>query len=297
MKTLDHLFQPVEIKDKPVFDRYLKHFPQTLSDYSFTNLACWTCRGNTWAESDDHLFISFIDGDERVYMPPIGPKPADIMHRMRDVHWSRIDEKLAHSLPADLTAHVLCHKSDYVYSTAELVELAGKKYDGKRNFVKRVEKLNPVVKALDQSSLDACFDLYETWYKDFEHKSRTLEEERSALKIALDHFKELDLRGIGVHIDGVLKAFAIGDQLSDTMVVEIFEKASTDVTGIYQFVLHAYAKSLGSSITLLNREEDLDIASLRKAKESWYPIELLKKYEILPEDHPRADERKAERAA
>ncbi|HVW66671.1 MAG TPA: phosphatidylglycerol lysyltransferase domain-containing protein [Candidatus Peribacteraceae bacterium] len=284
MQAIDHLLRPIEIKDKPVFDRYLKQFPQQLSDYSFTNLACWKCRGNTWAEHEGHLFISFIDGDERVYMPPVGPKTEDIMRSMPNVHWSRLNETIAHQMPPQLPAHVLCHKADYVYSVKELIELAGKKYDGKRNFIRRVEKENPVVKALDASSSDACFGLYETWYQNFEHKTRTLEEERSAFKIALDHYAELDLRGIGVWIGGNLKAYAIGDQLSDAMTVEIFEKATTDVTGMYQYVLHAYAKSLDPSVTLLNREEDLNIASLRKAKESWYPIELLQKYEVTAKE-------------
>lgn len=279
---LDHPLQPVRPEDKPLFDRYLRAHPPLLSDLCFFNLVGWAeSRGIRYAEHDGHLVISFIDGDgrEKCY-PPVGPDPVRVMSALRgELHWTRIDERGEKAAEAMFPLNVLCTHSDYVYRTHDLVALEGKKYDGKRNFVRRAEAYAPVVEPVTPANAAACLAFYEAWFNALPEKSVGLTQEHAAIRLGLENLELLQLEGVAVLVDGTVRGLALGDRLNDDTIVEVVEKASTEHTGLYAFLLHAFAKSVYGRYAHINREEDLGIAGLRKSKESWYPSELLKKYE------------------
>ena len=56
------------------------------------------------------------------------------------------------------------------------------------------------------------------------------------------------------------------------------EKANVEYRGLYQLILNEFCKHIASDAKYLNREEDMDIANLRKAKLSYNPVELMEKY-------------------
>ena len=69
----------------------------------------------------------------------------------------------------------------------------------------------------------------------------------------------------------------------DTYAVHI-EKSRRDVEGGYPYLAHSLAKALPETVKVLNREEDLGVPGLRKAKHDWFPLYQLEKgvYEIAP---------------
>ena len=79
-------------------------------------------------------------------------------------------------------------------------------------------------------------------------------------------------------IDGKIESIAIGGRLGDDTIIEHVEKANVDYRGLYQTILNEFCKDIASSAKYLNREEDMDIANLRKAKLSYNPVVLLEKY-------------------
>jgi hypothetical protein len=283
---------PVRLEDRPVIDRFLRAHPQTISDLCFINLLGWAgAREIRWKEHDGHLLVCFRDDDDRVkFYPPVGPDPVRLMRELRHTyHWTRVDEQLEKRVE-DFPLYVLCTHSDYVYRTRDLVALEGKKYDGKRNFIRRCEKLGPEVVAVTPETAAECLAFYEGWFAALPEKSETLTQESDAIRLALGNIAALGLEGVAVRIDGAVRGFAIGDRLNDDTIVEVFEKASTAYTGLYAYLLHAFAKSVDGRYAHINREEDLGIAGLRKAKESWYPSELVKKYDVEEEDCECASE-------
>ena len=76
-------------------------------------------------------------------------------------------------------------------------------------------------------------------------------------------------------------AFTMASRMSrDTLDVH-FEKAVTDINGVYAAVNYEfarYARVKYPDIKFLDREEDMGIEGLRKAKESYYPHHLVVKY-------------------
>ena len=86
----------------------------------------------------------------------------------------------------------------------------------------------------------------------------------------------------GVFIDGKLEAFSIGSysQAEETAYIHV-EKANYEIRGLYafinqQFLIHAFPQALK-----VNREDDMGLEGLRKAKLSYQPINLVKKYNII----------------
>ena len=75
-------------------------------------------------------------------------------------------------------------------------------------------------------------------------------------------------------------AYTMGRPLnSDTFVVH-YEKALDGYRGAYQMINQQFAQHCCEGFAYINREDDTGKEGLRKAKLSYYPVELVKKYEV-----------------
>jgi hypothetical protein len=106
-------------------------------------------------------------------------------------------------------------------------------------------------------------------------------EERRTLLSTMEQFEELGFGGIGIQIQGRLEALATWYPIHSKMVVEDFEKASANIPGLYQLLLHELAKAVPRQYEFLNREADLGIPGLRTAKQRWNPVYLVKRFFIV----------------
>ena len=105
-----------------------------------------------------------------------------------------------------------------------------------------------------------------------------LDAERQAIQRAFDHYTELNLKGGALVVDSRVVAFTYGSPINtDTFDVAV-EKADANYIGAYTMVNNEFVKSLPSQYEFINREEDLGIEGLRKAKLSYHPTEILDKY-------------------
>ena len=83
----------------------------------------------------------------------------------------------------------------------------------------------------------------------------------------------------GVFIDGKLEAFSIGAlNPVDNMAVIIIEKANAGIDGLYQYINREFLRDAFPEATLVNREDDMGIEGLRKAKQSYNPIGYARKF-------------------
>ena len=81
-------------------------------------------------------------------------------------------------------------------------------------------------------------------------------------------------------VDGRVTAFSIGEKLNrDTFVIHI-EKADPDVRGLYAVINQLFAQNEGSAYNYINREQDLGDAGLKKAKESYHPASMIRKFKV-----------------
>ncbi|MBP1751231.1 MAG: hypothetical protein H6Q57_67, partial [Geobacteraceae bacterium] len=86
--------------------------------------------------------------------------------------------------------------------------------------------------------------------------------------------------GLVVLVEGVVKAFVLGEKLNDTTSVCHFEKADPFLEGLYQLVDREFCRRCFTECTYVNREQDLGEPNLRVSKLSYHPVELIKKYKV-----------------
>ena len=167
---------------------------------------------------------------------------------------------------------------DYLYEIETLTELKGKKYQAKRNHINRFLENWPnwYTEVITHDNMDTCKALAEKWCESHEDAG-----DKRALDKAFAHFDELCFEGIILYAEpGKPVAFSMGNCISrDTFDVN-FEKAFADVQGAYPLINREFARFVQQNhpeIRYLNREDDMGVEGLRKAKESYHPV-FLEKY-------------------
>ena len=280
-------FKPLELEDKEWVDGILRRFPPETCEMTFANMFIWrNVERPFWTMIDGTLCVLCRpDSEPPYFLPPAGPgdprKTAaacfDIVPRL-----SRVPESLAGRLSADFAVLPDRDNADYVYRTCDLAELNGKKFDGKRNRIRKFTK-NHVFSAadLDSTRLSDCRRLLDVWAAE-KAGSSEFEVQKSVIGEAIDHFVDLDLCGCAVLVGGRVEAFSIGGELSaDTAVVHI-EIGNPAFEGLPQLINRECARRAWTDYAWINREQDAGHPGLRKAKLSYRPHHLITKYNITP---------------
>ncbi|PIN86940.1 hypothetical protein COV19_01955 [Candidatus Woesearchaeota archaeon CG10_big_fil_rev_8_21_14_0_10_44_13] len=280
-------FKPIQLEDKKLFDDFFRRFPPSISELTFTNLFCWRLsKKHEYTVFNDHLLISFFDGEgNRRFYQPVGESPAmiikEILEMFPESSFERVEKNIVNHLDVSLNAVFDRNMSDYIYSLHELRELKGAKYDAKNGLIKKFMGYYPEFCALDDEAVAGFLKLQEGLFGVNDNDSgRSISDEDIAIREALANFKSLDLFGICIKVWGELKAFAIGESLNEGTFVDYFEKANPSFNGIYQALLHEFAKKIPGNFTFMNREQDMGVEGLRKAKESYHPLKLVEKYRV-----------------
>lgn len=172
--------------------------------------------------------------------------------------------------------------SDYIYNSVDLIELAGKKYHGKRNHLARFNELNYEYSSITEKDFDDCITFSVLAYNEKSSQNdHSFVAEQYAIHTFFNYFEQFGLSGGIIRINGKIAAFTIGEGInSDTFCVHI-EKADTQYSGIYAGINNLFARSAASGYKYINREEDLGIEGLRKSKLSYRPAFLLDKYTVI----------------
>lgn len=173
---------------------------------------------------------------------------------------------------------------EYLYLTENLRNLKGKKYHSKRNHISAFSKAyNWSYERLTPSILPEVFEMADKWtaeMKKLTDDSQSIEVENAALKEYLPHMEKLNLRGGCIRVDGKIVAFTFGSPISSKVFDVHVEKALPDYRTAYSLINREFVSSELSDFPYVNREDDMGLEGLRKAKLSYHPDILLKKYVI-----------------
>ena len=88
------------------------------------------------------------------------------------------------------------------------------------------------------------------------------------------------LKIAGIFIDGKLEAFTMGEYINPNMALIHIEKANPMIRGLYPYINQQFLVNEFSDVEFVNREEDLGIEGLRKAKLSYHPVKFIEKYTV-----------------
>lgn len=171
--------------------------------------------------------------------------------------------------------------ADYIYRVEDLTNLAGKKYHGKRNHLARFRERDWSFEPLTEANLQDCAALNEEWCRLRDcGQSQSLRAERCAVQSSFRHFARLDLFGGLLRVEGKAVAYTLAERLNSDTVVVHMEKALPDLQGAYVAINREFVANCCQEYRFVNREEDLGVEGLRKAKLSWHPHLLLPKYSV-----------------
>lgn len=293
-------FKLVELTDKPRIDACLKNNVYRSCDFSFANMYAWRIKFKTQFEIyHNTLFVRFLESDGIMYyMIPVGTMPLDeaiklimsvaekdnIPFRMKGVT-PRMLENINKALPGVFDYLPDRNNAEYLYLSEKLIKLSGKKLQSKRNHINRFKADNPnweYFPLLTRQQLDECSLMLDEWDDAKSETNPDLRYDYRATKCMLDNFDKLQLRGGAIRVNGKIVAFTIGEPLTQDAFVVHVEKAFGEINGAYTIINQQFIEHEASEFTYINREEDMGIESLRKAKLSYYPEILLEEGILIP---------------
>ena len=173
---------------------------------------------------------------------------------------------------------------DYIYRSEDLISLAGRKLHGKRNHLAQFNRSYQwTYEDVTRDNFRDCLEVAHAWcLKNGSCGEDGRSEENCAVASSLHNFEALHMKGGLIRIDGKPVAFSIGEEVNPRCFVVHFEKALDGYNGLYPAINREFAARALSGYEYINREEDMGIEGLRKAKLSYYPAILLEKYMAVP---------------
>lgn len=176
--------------------------------------------------------------------------------------------------------------ADYVYDAESLRTLSGKKYHKKKNHVNaflREYGDRFEYRRLIRADRDMIWEFLSRWREQKGDEADVhLDGEAEGIHEVLRHMEVLGTYVAGVFIDGRLEAFTMGSYNErDQMAIIHIEKANAEIRGLYPFINQQFLMHEFPDAVLVNREDDVGLPALRKAKESYSPIFMAKKYTMI----------------
>lgn len=287
-------FNEITLKDKDLIQSFTLNSWRKNCDLSFSNLCSWRFLYHTkFAIVDNFLVLRFYADEKPAYMMPVGEGDmTDVLEKMIEDARSLnspfrmlgvctgTKDEIERIMPGKFIFESERNYADYVYRREDLATLKGKKYQPKRNHINKFRKSYPdyEYKAITTDLIPECLAMEAEWCKANNCKEQeALVAERQSLTYALNHFNELGLTGGILHVNSKIVAFTFGNPINNQTFDVCIEKANTDIEGAYTMINYEFVNHIPEQYLYINREEDLGIEGLRKAKLSYHPVLLLEK--------------------
>jgi hypothetical protein len=288
-------FKPVTIDDKEAIQPFFDKSIFMNCDFSFSNIFSWKHLYNTtFSIENGFLYIRFqATEDLPGYLFPLGDgdlKKAlervaqDAKERIVPLRLYAITQKMFDLIEAIMPGQFVYEQDrdwyEYIYSSQDLIQLIGKKYQSKRNHINKFKRTYqweylPITREI----IPDCLKLYERWCAENGgcNSEQSLIEERIATQKAFHCFEKLGLIGGALRINGEILAYSYGQPLGKEIFGVHAEKCLYDIDGGFTMINQQFVEHNCAAYPYINREEDLGLSTLRKAKMLYQPAILLEK--------------------
>lgn len=296
----------------PDFDRYRPYFENQryeLCAYALSSIIAWS--NNEYkpygAKYQDAFVVAAdfkTEKQNRHLLLPVSPKrmfePEELAALSREAgynqYWfvprSYVDHFKSDAVERHFEVSGHGAYDDYVYRVDDLAQLKGNRYSKKRNLIKQfqrnyVDAGKVVVEPIAAQSVEDCLVFLEEWCRERDcdaDDQMDLACEKQAAINTLTHFGALGVKGILLRIDGKVNAFGVSAPLTRDMATLQYEKAFSSIKGLYQYFDNACARMLFNGYTYLNKESDMGIPGLAKAKRSYHPVKMVRSVRLMLKD-------------
>ncbi|MDR2487503.1 MAG: phosphatidylglycerol lysyltransferase domain-containing protein [Clostridiales Family XIII bacterium] len=299
----------ITINDRALLEEYLQGYEYKTSGLSFSSLYMWrNINQFSWKVIGDHLCIAAADNLEEemgksFLFPPLtrtGSYDPDALREtiltakqafeakgepfvmmLVPFHMLEIFEK---AMPGKLSFEADRPNFDYVYDTQELIELKGKRFHPKRNHLNYFQNnYTYTYSELTEEDEGEVMEFIRAFNKrkglpPDSHEWELLDMEMQAMEDVMRNLSQVGYLTGAIRIDGKIEALSIGGRLGRKTVTVHVEKANIEYRGLYQAINNEFVTHMCPNVKRINREEDMGIPGLRKAKLSYQPIKFIEKY-------------------
>ncbi len=288
-------FKPVTLADRAFFERHYALYPQTHSDNTFTSMVCWNhFMHYRYAYVNGSVILACTASGVTRLHPPIGPRDPALMREVIRLALEAGDENkpLIHIDPEtarwireidpDLVLVPDLKHFEYMYRALDLAELPGKKYLKIRSQINRFRKnYRHTVEPITPENREEIMEFLVKWCESKRCEDNfILAHEVEAIFYAIEHFTELPLQGILIRVDSQVAAISLFERLNANTALIHFEKGLPEYEGIYKVINAGTASLLACEVEYINRESDLGISGLRKAKLRYHPHHMVEVYSL-----------------
>jgi hypothetical protein len=295
----------ITIEDRPILEEYLGGFNYGTSGLSFTSLFMWrNVNYFSWEIIGDYLCIAGlshleIETKEPFLFPPLTRtgsydpeslsatiKEAKRIFESKGYKFSirlmpfQMMEILESALPGQLKFFDDRPNYDYVYRKRDLILLKGREYHSKKNhlnyFLNNYQfEYITLTSDMAEQAMHFIREFNERKKNLSEHEIALLKMEEVAMSDVFDNLEKVGYLSAAILINSKIEALCIGGQLNRKTVTVHIEKANINYRGLYQLINNEFCKHVAPHIKYINREEDMGIPGLRKAKLSYKPCKLV----------------------
>lgn len=288
-------FRPPLLSDAESVARCTQNTLQ--SDLSFANI--YLLREKYGTEIMFHVehLLRYFGGTARLqgYAFPAGCGTSEAIETCLNFienHAKTQQNKLKFCLLTEKEAEFLCRRygkraqvttdagdADYLYLRDDLAFLAGTKFHKKRTHISKFEREHPSwsFESLTPANAAEAIKVAEQWLIT-QGDSPALRHEFKAIGTALEHMEQLKLSGGLLRVEGKAVAFSVVSIINPLVADIHYEKCLPEYRDAYPLINRETARMLTTQY--INREEDLNIEGLRKAKLSYHPHTILKKFNL-----------------
>jgi hypothetical protein len=277
--------KPVEVKDIELISRYFREYPSPRSAYNVVNLMNWGTQFNAhWLEYEGRLII--YNNAWSCILMPIGPHlspeqmstiSATFCASGRCGNFTLVDLDYIDQYFDNLDEFEIVRddtNADYIYLSEMLANLSGKKLQKKKNLISQFIRLygEYSVEVVTAKDRDECLNLSDDWSEKHQELEEGYVYEKKALTSAFEHYDILGISGRIIRLNDKMIAFCLFSEQKNDMAIVHFEKYDNEYKGAAQLINWETAKYLHTKYHYVNREEDMGLLGLRKAKQSYQPI-------------------------
>lgn len=284
----------ITIDDKNIFNEYYNMCGYKNSEANFTNMFIWKDGYDMAYDVVDGFLVLMAKttkGQPFYYFPAGKGNLKSVIEKM-DAYYTGLGtpysirpltEDTKHTLETEMPGFFSFKRhrdyDDYVYETKNLIELPGKEYHAKKNhFNSFIKNYQYSYNRITPDTKDACKAKIIEWIKE---RAEDNVAEIKSVEEMFDNYDSLDVIGAFLEVDGDIAAITVGEKHQGTALIHI-EKANTQYKGAYAAINKLFLQNEFSDLKYVNREEDMGIPGLRKAKLSYHPAFMIEKYIACP---------------
>lgn len=288
-------FEKIKSTDYKIYNSFIKDNDLLNCESPFATIFLWQeVYENKIAVTEDNVFLMSGSGKDSLFRLPLGKNRDKALRKIFDycspdkpLFWICEDE-IKDGIPEILAQNYNFYESrddfDYIYLRENLANLSGKKYHSKRNHISAfTKKYQWYYSKITKDNAEDVWLCAQKWYNSRECDKYLLNEKKG-IDFLLTHLEEFNIVGGAIYVDGEVVAFTLGTELNSMVFVTHIEKALPEYAEGYTVINQEFAKNELSRYKYINREDDMGIEGVRKAKLSYKPEILLKKYYCTPKD-------------